>query len=156
MGPHSDTSDPHSRAVVIALYNDPFTIPVATLGHSLHKLRLPPAVSCFISQGAYLPVHFCTARAAGWEPLEIELGLTTPTLHNGTGIGSRFVDQYTRPLSQLEHTFYLWLKTLKSSFVSFSLVCAHAHGPASKHPQLGDSHQIDASKAYYYQPVDGN
>jgi hypothetical protein len=74
MGTHSDTSDPDSpgHAVIIALYN------VATLSHSLHNLGLPPAVSCFTSKGAYLPVHFCTVRAAGWEPLEIKLGPTTP------------------------------------------------------------------------------
>jgi hypothetical protein len=56
--PIQNTSDPHSRAVVTALYNDLFTIPVATLGHSLHKLGLPTALSSLTSQGAYLLVHF--------------------------------------------------------------------------------------------------
>ncbi|KAH9979507.1 hypothetical protein BGW80DRAFT_1455205 [Lactifluus volemus] len=56
--PIQNTSDPHSRAVVTALYNDMYTIPVATLGHSLHKLGLPPPVSSFTSHGGSLPVHF--------------------------------------------------------------------------------------------------
>jgi hypothetical protein len=106
MGPHSEHIRSRFPCGVTALCNyDLLTTPVATLGHSLHKLGLPPAVSCFTSQGAYLPVHFCTTHAAV-EPLEIDL---VPPLNNGT-IGPRFVDQYTRPLSQLEHTFYLWLK----------------------------------------------
>jgi inositol phosphorylceramide glucuronosyltransferase 1 len=95
--PIQNTSDPDSRAVVTALYNDLFTIPVATLGHSLHKTGTSARRILFHIPGRLSARALCIVRAAGWEPLEVGL---IPPPHNGAGIGPRFVDQYTK--------LYLW------------------------------------------------
>jgi Glycosyl transferase family 8 len=92
-----NTSDPDSRAVVSALYNDLFTIPTATLGHSLHKAGTSARRILFHIPGRLSARALCIVRVAGWEPLEVDL---IPPPHSGEGIGPRFVDQYTK--------LYLW------------------------------------------------
>lgn len=91
--PIESTSDPDSRAVVSALYNDLFTIPVATLGHSLQKVGTSARRILLHVPGRLSPRALCIVRAAGWEPLEVEL---IPPPRGGAGIGHRFVDQYTK------------------------------------------------------------
>jgi len=91
--PIANTSDPNSRAVVTAVYNDLFTIPAATLGHSLQKAGTSARRILFHIPGRLSARALCILRAAGWEPLEVEL-ISPP--HEGAGIGYRFFDQYTK------------------------------------------------------------
>ncbi|KAI0246850.1 nucleotide-diphospho-sugar transferase [Lactifluus subvellereus] len=91
--PIQNTSDPDSRAVVSALYNDLFTIPVATLGHSLQRVGTSARRILLHVPGRLSARALCIVRAAGWELLEVEL---IPPPHSGVGIGPRFVDQYTK------------------------------------------------------------
>ncbi|KAH9030443.1 glycosyltransferase family 8 protein [Lactarius pseudohatsudake] len=91
--PISNTSHPDSRAVVTAVYNDLFTIPAATLGHSLRDAGTSARLILFHLPGRLSARALCILRAAGWEPLEVEL---IPPPHDGAGIGSRFGDQYTK------------------------------------------------------------
>lgn len=91
--PPENTSDPNSRAVVSALYNDLFTLPVATLGHSLQKAGTSARRILFHIPGRVSARALCIVRLAGWEPVEVER-ITPP--HDGAGIGYRFVDQYTK------------------------------------------------------------
>lgn len=87
------TSDPGSRAVVSALYNELYTIPVATLGHSIQQAGISARRILFHIPGRLSPRSLCIARAAGWEPLEVDF---IPPPNNGAGIGHRFGDQYTK------------------------------------------------------------
>ncbi|KAI9438761.1 nucleotide-diphospho-sugar transferase [Lactarius indigo] len=91
--PISNASEPGSRAVVTAVYNDLFTIPAATLGHSLRKAGTSARLILFHLPGRLSARALCILRAAGWEPLEVE---QIPPPHNGAGIGYRFGDQYTK------------------------------------------------------------
>ncbi|KAH9074368.1 nucleotide-diphospho-sugar transferase [Lactarius deliciosus] len=91
--PISNASHPDSRAVVTAVYNDLFTIPAATLGHSLRKAGTSARLILFHLPGRLSARALCILRTAGWEPLEVEL---IPPPHDGAGIGSRFGDQYTK------------------------------------------------------------
>lgn len=86
-------SDPDSRAVVSALYNDLYTVPIANLGHSLQNAGAPARRILFHIRGRLSPRALCIVRAAGWELLEVEL---IPPPHDGKGIGNRFGDQYTK------------------------------------------------------------
>jgi inositol phosphorylceramide glucuronosyltransferase 1 len=95
--PTKDASDPDSRAVVSALYNDLFTIPAATLGHSLKKAGTSARRILLHIPGRLSARALCIVRVAGWDPLEVEL---IPPPNNGAGIGYRFHDQYTK--------LYLW------------------------------------------------
>ncbi|KAH9074364.1 glycosyltransferase family 8 protein [Lactarius deliciosus] len=112
--PISNASHPDSRAVVTAVYNDLFTIPAATLGHSLRKAGTSARLILF-HPGRLSARALCILRAVGWEPLEVEL---IPPPHDGAGIGSRFGDQYTKlrlwTLDQLgiERVVYLDADTL--------------------------------------------
>lgn len=89
----ANTSDLNSRAVVTAIYNDLFAIPAATLGYSLQKAGTSARRILFHIPGRLSARALCIVRAAGWEPLEVEL---IPPPHDGAGIGYRFVDQYTK------------------------------------------------------------
>ncbi|KAH9960028.1 nucleotide-diphospho-sugar transferase [Russula dissimulans] len=91
--PAANTSDPNSRAVVSALYNDLFTIPVATLGHSLLKANTSARRILFHIPGRLSDRALCIVRTAGWELLPVDL---IPPPRNGAGIGHRFGDQYTK------------------------------------------------------------
>ena len=91
--PVANTSDPNSRAVVTALYNDLFTFPAAALGHSLQKAETSARRILFHIPGRLSNRALCIVRVAGWEPLAVEL---IPPPHNGAGIGHRFGDQYTK------------------------------------------------------------
>jgi hypothetical protein len=90
--PAANTSYPDSRAVVSALYNDLYTIPAATLGHSLQSVGTS-ARRILFHTGHLSARAQCIVRAAGWELLEVE---RIPPPHDGKGIGYRFVDQYTK------------------------------------------------------------
>jgi len=91
--PTANTSDTNSRAVVSALYNDLFTIPVATLGHSLQKANTSARRILFHIPGRLSDHALCIARTAGWELLPVDL---IPPPRDGAGIGHRFADQYTK------------------------------------------------------------
>jgi hypothetical protein len=91
--PIANTSDLNSRAVVTAVYNDLFVLPAATLGHSLQKAGTSARRILFHIPGRLSDRALCIVRVAGWEPLEVGL---IPPPHDGAGIGSRFVDQYTK------------------------------------------------------------
>ncbi len=91
--PSTNTPDPDSRAVVSALYNDLFTIPVANLGFSLQNAGTSARRILFHIPGRLSARALCIVRAAGWEPLEVE---QIPPPNNGKGIGYRFGDQYTK------------------------------------------------------------
>jgi hypothetical protein len=90
--PSANTSDPTSRAIVSALYDDLYTMPAATLGYSLRTVGTS-------AQGILFHIGRLSARAlnivrvAGWELLEVERILPP---HDDKGIGYRFVDQYTK------------------------------------------------------------
>jgi len=79
--------------VVTALYNDLFTIPAATLGHSLQHAGTTARRILFHIPGRLSARALCIVRAGGWEPVEVAL-IAPP--HGGAGIGYRFVDQYTK------------------------------------------------------------
>jgi hypothetical protein len=89
----SNSSDLNSRAVVTAVYNDLFTIPAATLGHSIQKAGTSARRILFHVPGRLSARALCILRVAGWELLEVEL-IQPP--HDGAGIGRRFIDQYTK------------------------------------------------------------
>jgi hypothetical protein len=89
----TNTTDPDSRAVVSALYNDLFTIPVANLGFSLQNAGTNARRILFHIPGRLSARALCIVSAAGWEPLEVE---QIPPPRNGKGIGYRFGDQYTK------------------------------------------------------------
>jgi len=90
--PMAHPSYPDSRAVVSALYNDMYTIPAATLGHSLQTVGTN-ARRILFHTGHLSARALCIVRVAGWELLEVEL---IPPPHDGAGIGHRFGDQYTK------------------------------------------------------------
>ncbi|KAH8981672.1 glycosyltransferase family 8 protein [Lactarius akahatsu] len=91
--PISNASHPDSRAVVTTVYNDLFTIPAATLGYSLRKAGTSARLILFHLPGRLSARALCILRAAGWEPLEVEL---IPAPHDGAGINYRFGDTYTK------------------------------------------------------------
>ncbi|KAF8267129.1 nucleotide-diphospho-sugar transferase [Lactarius quietus] len=91
--PITNSSDPNSRAVVTAVYNDLYTIPAATLGHSIQKAGTSARRILTYIPGRLSARALCILRAAGWELQEVEL-IQPP--HEGAGIGYRFVDQYTK------------------------------------------------------------
>ncbi|KAH8976693.1 glycosyltransferase family 8 protein [Lactarius akahatsu] len=91
--PISNASHPDSRAVVTAVYNDLYTIPAATLGYSLRKAGTSARLILFHLPGRLSARALCILRAAGWEPLEVEL---IPAPHGGAGIDHRFGDTYTK------------------------------------------------------------
>ena len=76
-----------------AVYNDLFTIPAATLGHSIQSAGTSARRILFHIPGRLSARALCILHAAGWELLEVELILPP---HDGAGIGRRFVDQYTK------------------------------------------------------------
>ena len=111
-----NTSDLNSRAVVSALYNDLYTIPVANLGHSLQNAGTSARRILFHIPGRLSQRALCIVRAAGWELLEVEW---IPPPHDGAGIGYRFGDQYTKlhlwsldTRLGVEHVVYLDADTL--------------------------------------------
>ncbi|KAH9027572.1 glycosyltransferase family 8 protein [Lactarius hengduanensis] len=132
--PISNASHPDSRAVVTAVYNDLFTIPAATLGHSLRDAGTSARLILFHLPGRLSARALCILRAAGWEPLEVEL---IPPPHDGAGIGYRFGDQYTKlrlwTLDQLgiQRVVYLDADTLvRRNFDElFDLPCPFAAVP---------------------------
>jgi glycogenin glucosyltransferase len=69
-----------------------YTIPAATLGHSLQTVGTN-ARRILFHTGHLSARALCIVRAAGWELLEVE---RIPPPHDGAGIGYRFVDQYTK------------------------------------------------------------
>ena len=94
--PHFASWEPvanSSRAVVTAVYNDLFTLPAATLGHSIQKAGTSARRILLHIPGRLSARARCILRAAGWELQEVDL---IPPPHNGEGIGYRFVDQYTK------------------------------------------------------------
>jgi hypothetical protein len=91
--PVANSSDPTSRAVVTAVYNDLYTLPAATLGHSIQAAGTSARRILFHVPGRLSARALCILRAAGWELQEVELILPP---HDGAGIGHRFVDQYTK------------------------------------------------------------
>ena len=75
------------------VYNDLFTFPAATLGHSIQKAGTSARRILLHVPGRLSARALCILRAAGWELQEVDL---IPPPHNGAGIGYRFVDQYTK------------------------------------------------------------
>ncbi len=69
-----------------------YTIPAATLGHSLQTVGTN-ARRILFHTGHLSARALCIVRVAGWELLEVE---RIPPPHDGAGIGYRFVDQYTK------------------------------------------------------------
>jgi len=78
---------------VTAVYNDLYTIPAATLGHSIQKAGTSARRILTYIPGRLSARALCILRAAGWELQEVKL-IQPP--HEGAGIGYRFVDQYTK------------------------------------------------------------
>ena len=95
------------------VYNDLFTIPAATLGHSIQKAGTSARRILLYVPGRLSARALCILRAAGWELQEVELILPP---HDGAGIGGRFVDQYTKlrlwSLVDVQRVVYLDADTL--------------------------------------------
>ena len=95
-----------------AVYNDLFTFPAATLGHSIQKAGTSARRILLHIPGRLSTRALCILDAAGWELHEVDL---IPPPHDGEGIGYRFVDQYTKLRLwslNLEHVVYLDADTL--------------------------------------------
>ncbi|KAA1479178.1 nucleotide-diphospho-sugar transferase [Dentipellis sp. KUC8613] len=97
-------TNPNATAIVSTLYNDMYTLPVLTLGHSLaihyntssptsQPDRHNPRRLLLYIPHRISPLSLCLARAVGWEPYPVSF-IAPP--HNGKGIGERFGDQYTK------------------------------------------------------------
>ncbi|KAI0038119.1 glycosyltransferase family 8 protein [Auriscalpium vulgare] len=86
-------SDNSSRAVVTTLYNDLYTTPVATLGHSLTAASVSARRILLYIPGRLSERSLCIVRAVGWEPHPVAY---IPPPHAGKGVHWRFVDQYTK------------------------------------------------------------
>jgi len=87
-------SSPDKRAVVSALFSDPYAIAVAVLGHSIRSANV--SASRFILpyiDGHISPRALCIARTVGWEPHAVPF---IPPPHDGKGIYYRFKDVYTK------------------------------------------------------------
>ena len=91
--PVANSSVLNSRAVVTTVYNDVYTIPAATLGHSIQKAGTSARRILFHIPGRLSARSLCILRAAGWQLVEVDL---IPPPRNGAGIGHRFFDQYTK------------------------------------------------------------
>ncbi|KAI0312200.1 glycosyltransferase family 8 protein [Amylostereum chailletii] len=89
----SVVSPPSSRAIVSTLLNDQYTIPVATLGHSLTTSNATSRRILMYIAGRLSEESLCTVRSVGWE-LHPVLPIAPP--RDGEGINPRFVDVYTK------------------------------------------------------------
>ncbi|KAI0063802.1 glycosyltransferase family 8 protein [Artomyces pyxidatus] len=82
-----------SRAVVSTLYNELYTTPVATLGHSLKTVDISARRILMYIPGRLSERSLCIVRAAGWELHAVPF---IPPPHSGHDIVPRFSDQYTK------------------------------------------------------------
>lgn len=83
----------NENAVVTTLYTDEFAPAVAALGHSLQKVNTTARLLLLYIPSQVSAEALCVASASGFEPHPVER-IEPP--HNGSGIGVRFVDQYTK------------------------------------------------------------